>query len=243
MAYLKLKDWKRAEVDASSALGLDPKHVKSYQRRASARFRLGKIRAALGDIEGAESFLEDCDVMNERTLLSLKKTISLEKKKMIGCLYDIIQKSPRRRIPIVVHEANDLKGEECDVKTQGVLSVRDVKELPVPKRWYEFEANWKILSCNARVAYLEKVKPASLLFLYKHGIEDAQLLSQIIVSASMSKYAISYLNSLCQLPSLDMATLMLTRKQREMIASALNAVERNSMYEFSELRALVRYNV
>lgn len=46
----QLKEFVKAEADASVALQLDPRHVKSLHRRAVARNALGKHRAALGDL-------------------------------------------------------------------------------------------------------------------------------------------------------------------------------------------------
>ncbi|KAJ8604787.1 hypothetical protein CTAYLR_001051 [Chrysophaeum taylorii] len=53
MAYLKLKEFHNAEADCTSALGIDPTHVKSLHRRAAARDALGKHRAALADVQAA----------------------------------------------------------------------------------------------------------------------------------------------------------------------------------------------
>jgi tetratricopeptide (TPR) repeat protein len=50
MAYLKLKDFRRAETDCDCALEIEPKHIKSLVRRATARNSLGKHRAALADL-------------------------------------------------------------------------------------------------------------------------------------------------------------------------------------------------
>ncbi|CAM9609582.1 unnamed protein product, partial [Discosporangium mesarthrocarpum] len=50
MAYLKLKEYARAEADCTLALELDGSHVKSLHRRAVARNALGKHRAALSDL-------------------------------------------------------------------------------------------------------------------------------------------------------------------------------------------------
>lgn len=50
MAYLKLKDFRRAETDCDCALDIEPKHIKSLVRRATARNALGKHRAALVDL-------------------------------------------------------------------------------------------------------------------------------------------------------------------------------------------------
>ena len=53
MARLKLSQWVGAEDDATEALRLNPTHVKSWQRRATARRALGLVRAALTDLEVA----------------------------------------------------------------------------------------------------------------------------------------------------------------------------------------------
>lgn len=58
MTYIKLKDWKKAEDDASAAIQINKLHVKSYQRRAVARSSLGKLRAALGDARFAMSMTQ-----------------------------------------------------------------------------------------------------------------------------------------------------------------------------------------
>ncbi|CAN0533742.1 unnamed protein product, partial [Ectocarpus sp. 8 AP-2014] len=49
----QLKEFGKAESDADAALRVDPRHVKSLQRRAAARNALGKHRAALGDLQTA----------------------------------------------------------------------------------------------------------------------------------------------------------------------------------------------
>ena len=48
-----MKEFSRAEADASLALSICATHVKSLLRRATARNALGKHRAALGDLEHA----------------------------------------------------------------------------------------------------------------------------------------------------------------------------------------------
>ena len=54
-AYLKLREFVKAESDCSAALRMDPKHVKSLVRRASARNALGRHRAALLDLLAAQA--------------------------------------------------------------------------------------------------------------------------------------------------------------------------------------------
>jgi Tfp pilus assembly protein PilF len=50
MAYLKLKEYNKAIVDCNCALSIEPTHVKSLMRRATAFNALGKHRAALKDL-------------------------------------------------------------------------------------------------------------------------------------------------------------------------------------------------
>lgn len=58
MALLKLKEYVKAESDCSCALAIEPNHVKSLQRRATARNALGKHRAAVQDLLLAEQLEE-----------------------------------------------------------------------------------------------------------------------------------------------------------------------------------------
>jgi RNA polymerase II-associated protein 3 len=53
MAYLKNKEYGKAEDDCSLAIKMDAAHVKSYSRRGTARNALGKHRLALLDFERA----------------------------------------------------------------------------------------------------------------------------------------------------------------------------------------------
>jgi tetratricopeptide (TPR) repeat protein len=50
-ALLKLSRWHEAEVDASTALTLDPTQVKALFRRAQARRQLRKFAGALTDLQ------------------------------------------------------------------------------------------------------------------------------------------------------------------------------------------------
>jgi hypothetical protein len=56
MANLKLNEYSKAEQDASCALLIAPNHVKSLQRRATARVGQGKIRAAVSDLQHAVEY-------------------------------------------------------------------------------------------------------------------------------------------------------------------------------------------
>eukprot|EP00602_Paraphysomonas_sp_CaronLab_P001043 CAMPEP_0185033398 /NCGR_PEP_ID=MMETSP1103-20130426/22309_1 /TAXON_ID=36769 /ORGANISM="Paraphysomonas bandaiensis, Strain Caron Lab Isolate" /LENGTH=570 /DNA_ID=CAMNT_0027569655 /DNA_START=49 /DNA_END=1758 /DNA_ORIENTATION=- len=75
MAYLKLHDNVKAEIDCTSALRIEATHVKSLLRRATARNALGKHRAAVLDLRTAASI----DPTNKQVAQELKKSLDLLK--------------------------------------------------------------------------------------------------------------------------------------------------------------------
>jgi len=70
MAYLKLKEFHRAESDCTNALSLCPTHTKSLLRRATARNALGKHRAALADL----FIVQDEDPTNKQARGEIQRT-------------------------------------------------------------------------------------------------------------------------------------------------------------------------
>ena len=70
MAYLKQKEFHNAENDCTVALSIDEKHVKTLQRRATARHALGKHRAAFVDASSALTLAPDT-----KALVAQKATI------------------------------------------------------------------------------------------------------------------------------------------------------------------------
>lgn len=73
MALLKLKEYHRAEADCDCALAIEPTHVKSLVRRATARTALGKYRAALQDLNAAAAL----EPSNKQIRADLQKTKEL----------------------------------------------------------------------------------------------------------------------------------------------------------------------
>lgn len=53
MAYIKLKEYGKAEKDCNCALSIDPTHVKTMLRRATAKNAVGKHRSAIEDLKKA----------------------------------------------------------------------------------------------------------------------------------------------------------------------------------------------
>ncbi|EJK60588.1 hypothetical protein THAOC_19025, partial [Thalassiosira oceanica] len=109
MANLKLKRWKAAEADATSALEIDPSHSKSLQRRATARLSLGKLRAATVDVCSARdcasgSFVGGQGEPEERAPenASERERQELERlsSRIDSALAKAIRDAPRRKIAV-----------------------------------------------------------------------------------------------------------------------------------------------
>eukprot|EP00752_Nemacystus_decipiens_P011197 g9950.t1 len=88
MAYLKLKEFGKAEADCDSALRVDPRHVKSLQRRAAARNALGKHRAALADLQTAA----EIDPSSKQVRKDLSKTLET--------LKTVVRRAPKRAVRV-----------------------------------------------------------------------------------------------------------------------------------------------
>lgn len=134
MAHLKKKDWTKAEEDATSALSIDPAHIKSYQRRCAARSSLGKLRSALLDLSHAETVASkqqdgsNCGSGNGNS--GIGKAIASEKRRVEALLRAAMKRAPRRSIPIVIEEAKqepvEDMNEEDEAKEEMVsLSSKD----------------------------------------------------------------------------------------------------------------------
>ena len=132
MAHLKKRDWRKAEDDASSALAIDPSHVKSYHRRSVARASLGMLRAALLDLSRAEAELEDGPVGGNKTPRDLQKSIASGRRRVESLLRAAMKRAPKRcNVPIVVvrdeeggeeEAAKEEKDDDASVANDAVMA-------------------------------------------------------------------------------------------------------------------------
>lgn len=97
MANLRMKDFVSAESDCNCALSIQPDHIKSIVRRASARTFLGKHRAALADLYYA---LE---------LDPSSKAVRTDIEKAREQLRQAVSRAPL--LPITVHWADDAEAQ------------------------------------------------------------------------------------------------------------------------------------
>lgn len=90
MAHIKLKNWKQAEEDSTSALEVNPHHFKSYQRRCVARLSMGKLRAAMLDVCSAQ----DTCIDSQSSLAEINKLRLKVEKALVAAA----KRAPRRKL-------------------------------------------------------------------------------------------------------------------------------------------------
>ena len=282
MAHLKKKDWTKAEDDASSALTIDPAHIKSYQRRAAARASLGKLRSALVDLSHAEMEASKQD----GNVTAFQKSSASEKRRVEALLKAAMKRAPRRSFPIVFIEgpkkvgkktkaeksesaslvvsedlvvaADDDATKTDDTEQQHPAVARnsesdDGKENKVgnggndtsqliaqttttaptvasstrkhkkPDTWYEFEATWRSMgSQNERISFLATIKPKKLAALYRNGIEDVDLLVEIISAAArIPNDAADYIKCMANTRCIDIPVMMMTDSHKMAVSEAI----------------------
>jgi len=229
MAYLKVKEWATAEIDASSALDIDNLHVKSYQRRSTARLNLGKLRASLKDLCLAEAAAFEVSV-------KVPSRIQFDKKKVKDALHLAIKRAPRRKILATITKAKKTK--ENKASTDVTFSKKTtVLNQPIPmscnesrvkftspQNWIQFEQTWKSLKKRIdKVKFLSIMKPQEITKLYKNGLEDANLLVDLLVCSVDVTNSMDFLQSISKIPSIDMVFMMMTQDQRDIATAAIDS--------------------
>mmetsp|Transcript_74 Transcript_74/g.192 ORF Transcript_74/g.192 Transcript_74/m.192 type:complete len:241 (-) Transcript_74:1230-1952(-) len=110
MAHIKMKNWTHAEDDANSALQIEPKHYKSYQRRCVARLSMGKIRAAMQDAFSAEECIlleikNESDTCSSKSLSNAQSALDEIRKlrnEAESAFVSAVKRAPRRKVPISI---------------------------------------------------------------------------------------------------------------------------------------------
>ena len=245
MAYLKMKDWQRAESDSSMAIKLDAFHCKSYQRRSAARLALGKVRASMKDLVLAqEAQKQTAYSVNEPAKMNEYKACLIESKKLKVAkeLRKLIENAPTRKVKIqsikknpvmkrdeISNDVTDLavKGSCRNITLQGTKLVENATtkfcSLYDVKTWMEFERRWKTISIEEKPNCLATMKPSRIIQIYKNGIEECQVLLDISMCCSrMQKKGAKYLMAVSKIPSVDMVVMMLSAKEKEMMEKYLS---------------------
>ena len=267
MTYLKLKEFANAELDASAAILIDARHVKSYLRRASARNALGKHRAAFLDLKCAQKL----DAKNKTVRAELRKTRDLIKAS--------VRRAPKTKVPIetmamdgekeevVVNRDGeemiesppviDTAADEPATKVDRALAIAREKQAriaagPAPKTHYEFRRAWTSLSSGdgankssnrQQHAYLMRVTLKRLAKIFaKSALEADDLVSYVcclgkFVDATNAHRTAKMLFAISKAKSFDMSVMFLEKGDLDAIASALNAIHALSPLDETLLRA------
>lgn len=241
MAFLKLKQWKKAAADATSAIVLDPTHLKSYQRRALARSSLGMIRSALLDLNQAKALATktpDEDVVMatiEKDCQKLSKMLlkAIEKAPLKKISIDFVGEKEAKPLPpsIVSHinkQATTLEASPGENKQVQVLDRRaDIDAVLRSRSWLDFEQVWKSLSQNDKVVCLERVQPKFFSKIYKYGMESSDMLFDItstcVLLADPLK-GVGILKVLGNIQGIDMVVLMMSKDEKKVLRKQVESL-------------------
>lgn len=143
MAYLKLKEHHKAEIDCNCALRIAPTHVKSLLRRATARSHLGKYRAAISDLHIAI----EVDPTNKQVQQELKKVKDLLKVATTKAPSETVTTVTEAEYLAILNndsealESNTLanKNEESTAESRHEISLVSGPELPWPSHQHSSE--------------------------------------------------------------------------------------------------------
>ena len=250
MSYLKVKDWAKAELDSTSAINIDPTHWKSYHRRSIARSSLGKIRASLKDLQTAKLVLtgnaanDGKKICPSTTTASIKK-IDLDIVKTRSSLLEAVRKAPKKPIPIQVIK-KELATEHCSpIPAPPSMSSHDKPDDKVPapepsaksrkdirksitkmRTWLEFEQTWHSLVGMDKQTCLECLRPQTLTKIYGNGMEDSDLLVDLIsicveIDAS---HSVKILRALSNIPSVDMTVMMMNTSDKKIVSQGIEKI-------------------
>lgn len=110
LAYIKMKDYIRAENDCNCALSIESNHIKSLLRRATARCALCKYRAAIQDI----LIVIELDPTNKQARTDLQKTREL--------LRNAVSRAPYTPVVVTFSSVDDSDGVHSSVSSGSVIN-------------------------------------------------------------------------------------------------------------------------
>ena len=265
MAHLKLKEWQKAEDDASVAIMLDKLHIKSYQRRSTARFALGKIRASLKDLYQAKNIIislekypqndtmddvkgqmKVCDIKINQIELELKRIIqNAPKRKVKVKVIRESKKTQSSQMPAIRGRRNKKDVPECSNTRSYALRQKTEASIQKLNSWIHFERFWKsLLHQSEKVDFLRSMKPSKIAEIYRNGFEDSDLLLELVLCCSkMDMDGAAYLKAISNIPSVDMVIMMLSNEKRIELSNAVSTVLRCAGDEKNSIRSNLGINV
>ena len=102
-----------------------------------------------------------------------------------------------------------------------------------PTTWYEFETTWRSLdSLEERSAYLSSVKPKWLANLYRNGMEDVEIVVDVVVAAgrlmtmdaNQVSLAKEYIQCVANTKCIDIPAMMMNDGQRKKVRDVIDKV-------------------
>ena len=126
-SYLKLRRYQEAENDADQALMIDSEHIKSLQRRGTARFYLGKYRQSVRDFQKAQSITPSPQIADYQ-----KKALE----KMEKLKFELIEKMKRRGTA----SENESQSDLIKVTVQEINPPTPTPQVPVQAKPQQQEA-------------------------------------------------------------------------------------------------------
>ena len=104
-----------------------------------------------------------------------------------------------------------------------------------PTTWYEFETTWRSLSSlEERSAYLSSIKPKWLANLYRNGMEDVEIVVDVVVAAgrlmmmdaNQASLAKEYIQCVANTKCIDIPVMMMNDEQRKKVRGVVDQVFR-----------------
>ena len=102
-----------------------------------------------------------------------------------------------------------------------------------PTTWYEFETTWRSLdSLEERSAYLSSIRPKRLANLYRNGMEDIEIVVDVVVAAgrlmtmdaNQASLAKEYIQCVANIKSIDIPVMMMNDGQRKKVQDVIDKV-------------------
>lgn len=195
-----------------------------------ARLNLGKHRAALRDLYMAQA------AANKQGL-----TLKIDFSKAEKALIETMHRAPKRTISIkvipkvtitTVTDKNLITVPQSLEMTSNVSKDKNssgrIECLLKAKSWYSFEQAWISLSCEDQMKALSKLKPESILKMYRGGMENTEVLLSLAHAASkIPDHGPSVLNAISKIPSIDMLVMMMSKVERETLEKHISIITTN----------------
>ena len=120
--------------------------------------------------------------------------------------------------------------QQSSTSSPAKLAPREYKK---PTTWYEFETTWRSLdSLEERGTYLSSIKPKWLANLYRNGMEDVEIVVDVVVAAgrlmtmdaNQASLAKEYIHCVANTKGIDIPVMMMNDGQRKKVRDVIDKV-------------------